>query len=121
MSAGPIRCTAMLHVADVQRSVDFYRVLGFDLAQTYEPEGRLCWAYLQSGFADLMVTLADAPVSREAQGVLFYVYYPDVAAKHAELAALGFEVGAITHPPYRPDGEFRLLDPDGYCLMMTHA
>ena len=117
----PVRCTAMAHVADVARSIAFYEQLGFEAVQTYAPEGRLCWAFLQSGFAGLMVTLADAPIARDAQGVLFYIYFPDIAAKHAELSEKCMEVGPMSHPLYCPDGEFRLLDPDGYCLMLTHA
>jgi hypothetical protein len=27
----------------------------------------------------------------------------------------------ITTPFYAPRGEFRLVDPDGYCLMITHV
>ena len=69
----------------------------------------------------VVVTLADAPIARYARGVLFYSYFPDIAAKHAELSEKGMEVGPMSHPPYCPDGEFRLLDPDGYCLMLTHA
>ena len=122
MSANPpVRCTAMAHVADVARSIGFYERLGFEAVQTYAPGGRLCWAFLQSGFAGLMLTIADAPIARDAQGVLFYLYFRDITAKHAELSALGMDVGAMTHPPHRPAGEFRLLDPDGYCLMLTHA
>lgn len=111
----------MLHVVDVARSVMFYERLGFEMVQSYAPEGRVCWAFLQSGFAGLMLTLADAPVSCEARGVLFYLYFHDIAAKHAELFALGLDVGALGYPPYRPDGVFRLLDPDGYCLMLAHT
>lgn len=116
----PVRCTAMLPVSDVRRSIDFYARIGFTLAQDYAPEGRLCWAYLQSGFADLMVTLSVREIGAEASGVLLYLYYPDIVAMHAELAAAGLEVGEMRHPPYCPDGEFSLRDPDGHRLMLTH-
>jgi hypothetical protein len=55
------------------------------------------------------------------QAVLFYLYVEDVAAKHAELAAAGLDVGAITFPFYSQRGEFRMTDPDGYVLMITHT
>jgi uncharacterized glyoxalase superfamily protein PhnB len=55
------------------------------------------------------------------QAMLFYLYVDDVAAKHAELAAAGLEVGAIASPFYAPRGEFRMTDPDGYVLMITHT
>lgn len=119
-ASGPVRCTAMLPVSDVRRSIDFYAQLGFTLAQDYAPEGRLCWAYLQSGFADLMVTLATPEAGSGASPVLFYLYYADIVATHAALAAAGLEVGEMRHPPYCPDGEFGLRDPDGHLLMLTH-
>jgi hypothetical protein len=30
------------------------------------------------------------------------------------------EPGPIVHPFYNPNGEFRLSDPDGYVVMVTH-
>ena len=117
---GPVRCTAMLPVSDVARSVEFYARLGFVLAQVYAPEGRLCWAYVQSGFADLMLTLSVPDAGTEALPVLFYLYYDDIAGTHAALATSGLEVGEMRHPPYRPEGEFDLRDPDGHRLMLAH-
>jgi len=40
---------------------------------------------------------------------------------HAELGSKGMQVGAITTPFYSPDGEFELIDPDGFVLMITHV
>ena len=55
------------------------------------------------------------------QAVLFYLYYDDIAAVRAELAARGLPVGEMKFPFYCPKGEFRLMDPDGYVLMLTHT
>lgn len=123
MSSNPRRVTAMAHVASVSHSIAFYAHLGFTVRNTFAPHGALepAWAFLESGDATLMLAAASGPIDREAQAVLFYLYYDDVAATHARLAALGLAVGPITHPFYCPRGEFRLLDPDGYCLMLTHV
>jgi hypothetical protein len=40
---------------------------------------------------------------------------------HAALSARGFAVGEMAYPFYCPKGEFKLRDPDGYCLMLTHT
>jgi len=34
--------------------------------------------------------------------------------------AAGVVAGEMTYPFYRPKGEFRVSDPDGYVLMVTH-
>ena len=119
----PRHLTAMAHVKDVAASAAWYEKLGFAMDSDYTPHGELCWAWLSSGEggAHLMLTKADPPVDPQAQGVLFYLYYDDVQAAHAQAAAAGLEPGAMAHPFYCPKGEFRLRDPDGYCVMSTHA
>ena len=117
------RLVAMAFVADVVRSVAFYQHLGFSVANTFTPADAdvPTWAWLESGDAQLMVTKAGEPVVPEQQAVLFYLYVDDVAATQEELAGLGLKPGSITKPFYAPQGEFRLVDPDGYCLLVTHV
>jgi predicted enzyme related to lactoylglutathione lyase len=112
-----------VHVADVQRSIDFYSKLGFAVANTFVPEGQTApaWAWLEAGAANLMIARADEPVDHTKQAVLFYAYCADVPAAHAELEKAGVSVGAIRTEFYAPNGEFRITDPDGYVVMMTHA
>jgi hypothetical protein len=45
----------------------------------------------------------------------------DVAAKQAELERAGIAAGPIRFPFYAPRGEFRIEDPDGHVLMVTHT
>ena len=114
--------TAMAFVRDVDASLAFYRTLGFEVRATFPEDGTSPnWASLHSGGAELMVAKAEAPVVGAEQAVLFYLYCDDVAAKHTELAAAGLAVGEITTPFYNPRGEFRVVDPDGYVLMITHT
>ncbi len=37
---------------------------------------------------------------------------------HDELVAAGVEAGEVEHPFYMPSGEFRVVDPDGYVLLV---
>lgn len=114
----------MAFVADVNRSIAYYRHLGFQVRNTFAPPGAdgLNWAWLESaGGAALMVSRATGPIDPEQQAVLFYLYVDDVAAAHQEVTALGLKPSPIGTPFYAPKGEFRLTDPDGYTLMMMHT
>ena len=112
----------MLSVADVERSIAFYRHLGFELGNTFAPPDAMkpSWAWLRSGDAQLMVAAASEPAAAQ-QAVLFYVYTDDVAAARASLVEAGLNPGAIRTPFYAPRGEFELKDPDGYVVMVTHT
>jgi predicted enzyme related to lactoylglutathione lyase len=111
------------HVASFPRSIDFYRKLGFEVRNTFVParESDPAWAWLESDRAFLMVGRADAPVVPDHQAVLFYLYCDDVVATRDAVAGAGIAVGDISYPFYAPRGEFRVSDPDGYVLMVTHT
>ena len=110
-----------VHVADMERSLAFYQTLGLKIGNTFQPEGKIVWAWLHSHRAQLMLAQADAPIDPGAQAVLFYIHVPDVAAGQATLSAKGVPTGEIRYPFYAPRGEFRVKDPDGYTLMITHV
>ncbi len=111
----------MAHVADVGRSARFYELLGFEVKNTVQNDGQVQWAWLQNGGADLMLARSARPMNPDVQDVLFYMYAPDVAAYRAELEAKGVKVGPLQYPFYSPRGEFRIDDPDGYTLFVSHA
>ena len=113
----------MVHVKNLPRSIAFYGRLGFAVKNTLQPEGRTepVWAWLSSGEAQLMLALADEPVVPSEQAVLFYVYCEDVASCRAMFAENGVAVGEIQFPFYAPRGEFRVSDPDGFAIMVTHT
>jgi catechol 2,3-dioxygenase-like lactoylglutathione lyase family enzyme len=113
----------MAHVRDLARSIEFYRKLGFEVGNTFVPSGRTdpTWAWLRSDRANLMLAQVGEPVVPEQQAALFYLFCDDVAATRSELKKEGVPVGPIEHPFYAPRGEFRVHDPDGYGLMITHT
>ena len=115
--------TPMVFVADVVRSIAFYERLGFAVSNTFTPDdaSEPDWAWLSSGDAHLMFTTARDPIVPEQQAILFYLYVDDVAATRNELVAAGLQPGPIETPFYAPQGEFRLTDPDGYMLMISHV
>jgi hypothetical protein len=109
------------HVADVARAIAFYGQLGFETRSTLTPVDTLVWAWLQNGKAHLMLSRSARPMTPGEQSVLFYLYAADVVAYRNELAERGITVSPITHPFYMPQGEFRIDDPDGYCLLVGQS
>src|SRR3954447_14019991 len=108
-----------VHVADVDRSARFYALLGFVVRHDYVLDGRRVWCWLQRGQARLMVAHAAERVDPFVQAVLFYLYAEDLDAVHRRLADAGARPGPIGSGAPGPDREFRVSDPDGYCLMVT--
>lgn len=127
------------HVADVDASLAFYALLGFEPQNTMkDPSGRAFWALARSGEggkAEIMFARASGPVDAEQQAVLFYMYSADVAALRKHLLARGVRDGSIypghkgpndgpstvfevAHPHYMTAGELRIADPDGYVILV---
>jgi len=112
----------MVHVADVQRTVDFYKLMGLEVRGSLRnPSGELQWVYLSCQRAEVMFVRADEPVIASQQAVLFYLYSPELIALREHLLACGVKVSAIKYPEYMPKGELRVDDPDGYCLLIGQA
>ncbi len=68
-----------------------------------------------------MLSLTDCPIDPQQQQVLFYLYASDLVSLRNQLLTDGLTPGEICYPEYLPNGEFRLLDPDGYCLMVAQS
>lgn len=123
----------MAHVADVEGAIAFYRLLGFaPINVLRDAHAGVRWAMLRSGNAAIMVARASGPIDAEQQAVLFYMYTNNVAALHEALLGTGVadatagahtqardpKVFPITHPDYMPAGEMRVIDPDGYVILV---
>jgi len=127
--AAPLRgLVPMIHVADVERSLEFYRLLGFEVGNKTPPKGRLNWAWLYSPEAadwrrgpNLMLARSPHAIHAGAQEALFYVYVADLPSLRQELIKSGLKAGEIRYPDYLPGGEFQMQDPDGYCLMIAQS
>jgi catechol 2,3-dioxygenase-like lactoylglutathione lyase family enzyme len=112
----------MAHVAQVQRSVDFYKLLGMELRGSLKAsDGDVRWAHVSCEQAHLMFARASGPIVPSEQAVLFYLYSPNLVALREHLLAAGVRVSNITYPEYMTKGEIRLEDPDGYVLLVGQA
>ncbi len=127
----------MAHVSNIEKSIEFYALMGFRIRSRFEHAGRLVWAWLESGTAHLMLTAASGPIDPTQQAILLYLYSNDIKGLRTSLLAAGLKDGGkfgegplpgdhrivfeTTYPHYMPEGEIRVGDPDGYCLLIGQA
>jgi catechol 2,3-dioxygenase-like lactoylglutathione lyase family enzyme len=112
--------TPLLHVAEIEKSIRFYELLGF---RTIDTDGckPLGWARLhcEDGSA-VMFLRAERPIDSSAQAFLLYLYTPDLPGLWEHLLANGVKVSPIKYQEYMPSGEINLADPDGYKMEIAH-
>lgn len=118
----------MIHVTDVERSTEFYRLLGFEVGNAMPQTGPKDWVWLYSPQAadwrrgpNLMLTRSECPIDGARQEVLFYLYASDLKSLRTKLMGSGVLASDITYPEYLPAGECRVQDPDGYTLMIAQS
>jgi len=119
MSAKAGYSTPMLHVADVERSICFYELLGFATVDTDRGKP-LGWARMHCEGGAVMFLRAEKPVDASAQAVLLYMYTPDLAGLREHLLASAVKVPPIRYPEYMRSGETSIADPDGYTILVSH-
>jgi len=130
------RLVPFVHVVDVEASLAFYELLGFLPRHAMkDAQGRTFWALAQSGGAEIMLTRADGPIDAGQQAIILYMYSTDVAALRDRLLAGGVRDGnvysgaakpgdgfrmvfEVAHPHYMLAGEVRVIDPDGYVILI---
>lgn len=108
-----------VHVADIERSVIFYGLLGMEADACFEQDGWLLWCSMRSRQAQIMLTLAGEPIDPAQQAILFYLYTDDLQILRDELIEAGVSAGPIEDGTPGPKREMRVADPDGYVLMVA--
>ena len=68
-----------------------------------------------------MLTRSECAIEPEEQRFLFYLYAADLKGLRKTLQDAGIKVGDVEYPEYLPEGEFQVLDPDGFTLMIAQA
>ena len=109
----------MLHVAEIEKSIQFYELLGFATIDTdrCKPLG---WARLHCEGGAVMFLRSEEPVNASAHPVMLCMYTPDLAGLREHLLASGVKIPPIKHPGYMPSGEITLADPDGNIIIVSH-
>jgi len=120
------RVGVILAVADVERSVAFYRdALGFEVEAVYDdpPYATLVLAGTRLSFAEQGHAAEDRPgvdleVPRDPwrADALLVVEVADARAEHARLGELGIRFLAEPYEPPWGGCRFFCVDPDGYLV-----
>src|SRR5947209_15997570 len=111
--------TPMAHVKDIEKSIAFYRQLGFKLIDT--DDGRpLGWARIHCEGGAMMFLRAEHEVDASAQAVMFVMYTPDLPAFRERMIAACLTISEIKYPGYMPSGECYMKDPDGFIVQVIH-
>jgi catechol 2,3-dioxygenase-like lactoylglutathione lyase family enzyme len=123
---GARRAGAILAVADVGRSVAFYRDrLGFEVEAEYDdpPYATLALAGTRLSFAEQGHAAEDrpgvdlaAPVDTSRANVVLVVEVDDARAEHARLSEAGVRFLAEPYEPPWGGCRFFCVDPDGYLV-----
>jgi uncharacterized glyoxalase superfamily protein PhnB len=119
-----IKAVASLGVADIGRSIQFYRThFGFQIADSYEEGDDTVWCWLQTPGADLMLQQLseDQQITLDpaiGQSWVLFMRVEDVNVTHRQLEKAGVEVGEMRETSYGT-AEFIAKDPDGYDLWVT--
>ena len=111
--------TPIMHVGEIETSIKFYQLLGFEVVDT-DRCTPLGWARLHVEGGGIMFLRAEKPVDPSVQAMLLYMYTPDLVGLREQLLASGAKANPITYPGYMPSGEMRLTDPDGYVILIAH-
>jgi hypothetical protein len=111
--------TPMLHVAEIERSIRFYELLGFATVDTdrCKPLG---WARMHCEGGAVMFLRAEEAVDGSNNGVMLCMYSPDLPGLREQLLAGGVKVPPIKYPEYMRSGEIQIADPDGYAIVVSH-
>jgi hypothetical protein len=107
--------TPLLHVVEIERSLKFYALLGFETVDTdvCQPIG---WARMHGEGGAVMFLRAERPVDGSTQSFLPYMYSPNLLELREQLRASGIPVPPIRYPGYMPSGETGRLHRAGGAL-----
>src|SRR4051812_31521830 len=86
----------MLPVLDVERSVAFYKLLGYNVGNRVPKDGPMGWAWLYAPNvpdwrrgSNLMLSCSESAVHPSRAGILFYLYATNLVSLREELLAAG--------------------------------
>jgi uncharacterized glyoxalase superfamily protein PhnB len=103
----------MIHVPDVQATIEWYRSVGFTLVRTNEEDGKVDWALLAFGDGSVMFTAGEPLRPAERREVDLYVNTEHVEALFQQLKDRVVVQKAV-HETFYGMREFIVRDINGF-------
>lgn len=103
----------MIHVPNVQATVDWYKDIGFTVTDSFDDEGEMNWALLSLGTSELMFNGGGQPSSSERREVDLYIHVENVDDLYIQLKERAEVVGEIDNTFYGMR-EFIIRDPNRF-------
>jgi hypothetical protein len=117
VSAQVTGCVPVVYVTDIDLSVGFYTLLGFDV-QVNGTADEWRYAYLTCEAASILLAAGGSVWSAEQGPVLLYLRLADVEVAGRALEEAGHTAEHLGYPDHAPGGEIKVFDPDGHGLLL---
>ena len=110
------KVTPMIHVPDVQSTIDWYQGIGFTVNRTYGSDGKgLSFAILSFGTTQVMFNQGGRPSSERRREVDLYTYTDDVDTLYTKLKDRVDVVEGL-HDTFYGMREFIIRDPNRFWI-----
>lgn len=113
-----------LWITDMDRSLAWYRTLGFEIAESYPDAEHPTWVQLKRGNAAAMLAVAPASDGYVAEvpgrlagpggAVSLYLHVDSADRLHEEIQAAGLEIIEPIWDAWWGGRQFTMRDPDGH-------
>ena len=103
----------MIHVLDVQATVEWYKDVGFTVISTFDDDGEMNWALLSLGDSEIMFNSGGRSSSSDRREVDLYVHAENVDDLYRRLKDRADVVEGI-HDTFYGMREFIIRDPNRF-------
>lgn len=107
------RVVPMIHVPDVKATVDWYKGIGFTVANSVNDNGEMNWALLSLGASEMMFNAGGQPSSKDRREVDLYIHAENVDDLYSSLKDRA-EVVEGVHDTFYGMREFIVRDPNRF-------
>jgi uncharacterized glyoxalase superfamily protein PhnB len=113
MRAMARKVVPMIHVLDVQATVEWYKDVGFTVISAFDDDGEMNWALLSLGDSEIMFNAGGRSSSSDRREVDLYVHAENVDDLYRRLKDRADVVEGI-HDTFYGMREFIIRDPNRF-------
>ena len=113
MTMKGMKVVPMIHVCNVQTTVDWYKEIGFTITNYFCEDDEMNWALLSLGDSEVMFNAGGKPSSNERREVDLYIHVDDIDDLYRRLKDRSEVVEGI-HDTFYGMREFIIRDPNRF-------